>query len=236
MNEQEQLDWLARNVSEWPTKSTPDVTIGWQGISHGVIPDYIIKGNDGTGYEITYNEWQAHRSELINKPSWDDAPECAKYLAQDGDGQWCFFRGNPVLTDLEWGCGAEPGFKCSKKGEPLNWKNSLEKRPEKYTMKGEAFKPTHTVSELFTVKKTDCVIKHKSDSFIIGFDGEREFVYELSDVEVLDYKSPKQKQFDAMLEKWKRQSLDCAHDNRDSTATIGYVLGWVLDNYEIEEK
>lgn len=32
------------------------------------------------------------------KPSWDDAPEVARYLAQDRDGTWWWFENEPYLN------------------------------------------------------------------------------------------------------------------------------------------
>lgn len=38
------------------------------------------------------------------KPSWDDAPEWAEWLAQDGTGDWYWFELKPSLheDDLWW--------------------------------------------------------------------------------------------------------------------------------------
>lgn len=35
------------------------------------------------------------------KPSWDDSPEWAKFLAMDADGNWCWFEVEPEYYDYE---------------------------------------------------------------------------------------------------------------------------------------
>jgi hypothetical protein len=36
------------------------------------------------------------------KPSWDDAPEWANYLARDHDGSWWWYEHEPTLERGEW--------------------------------------------------------------------------------------------------------------------------------------
>ena len=35
-------------------------------------------------------------------PSWDDAPEWARYLAQDYDGEWYWYKGRPFISSVSW--------------------------------------------------------------------------------------------------------------------------------------
>ena len=37
----------------------------------------------------------------MNKPSWNDAPEWANWLAQDRNGQWFWHENIPVVFDDE---------------------------------------------------------------------------------------------------------------------------------------
>lgn len=38
------------------------------------------------------------------KPSWDDAPEWANWLAMDGDGEWIWYKDEPYWEgiDAQW--------------------------------------------------------------------------------------------------------------------------------------
>lgn len=36
------------------------------------------------------------------KPSWSDAPEWAKYLAMDEDGEWFWYENKPDLASIWW--------------------------------------------------------------------------------------------------------------------------------------
>lgn len=35
----------------------------------------------------------------MNKPDWKDAPEWAKWVAQDADGDWYWWEGLPTCTE-----------------------------------------------------------------------------------------------------------------------------------------
>ena len=72
------------------------------------------------------------------KPSWENAPEWAQWLAQDQDGEWCWFKHKP-LKDSEtmiW----NNNIHLSVKGEIQwqragaespneNWRKTLEEKP-----------------------------------------------------------------------------------------------------------
>lgn len=66
----------------------------------------------------------------MNKPSWDDAPKWAKYLAMDADGFWCWYENEPFPTidknNLAWNSIGKYKIAFS----PLDiWKDSLKERP-----------------------------------------------------------------------------------------------------------
>ena len=54
------------------------------------------------GVTITWNEYQQRRAELINEPDDADAPEWARYKAQEADGKWFWHEGQPFIDDGEW--------------------------------------------------------------------------------------------------------------------------------------
>jgi hypothetical protein len=69
----------------------------------------------------------------MNRPEWKDAPEWAMFLAQDKDGEWCWWNLEPALTYSLWTQG-EPGdsyrfetagyYECK-----WPWMETLEPRP-----------------------------------------------------------------------------------------------------------
>lgn len=61
------------------------------------------------------------------KPSWNDAPEWAQYLAADKDGEWYWYEREPEPGQTAFipESFTEVGF-----APLLNWRDSLESRPE----------------------------------------------------------------------------------------------------------
>jgi hypothetical protein len=63
------------------------------------------------------------------KPDWNDAPEWAKFLAQDKDRDWWWHEVEPKIDWAfeEWFCEARHKFA----GDPVvvNWEKTLEPRP-----------------------------------------------------------------------------------------------------------
>ena len=63
------------------------------------------------------------------KPSWDDAPEWANWLAMDEDGAWEWFEREPCKSDIMGYFYAENGGKHMKAANPRpEWEESLEQR------------------------------------------------------------------------------------------------------------
>lgn len=64
------------------------------------------------------------------KPSWDDAPSWAQWLAMDGDGTWFWFEEQPyfLAVEGEWVCDAG-NFSWTPKGPATNPEDTLERRP-----------------------------------------------------------------------------------------------------------
>lgn len=79
-----------------------------------------------------WNEYQLRRAELVNKPSWDDAPEWAQWLAQDADGEWRAFKNFPKTGPDHWFSSERISKgKMSKGTIPAghDWRQTLEARP-----------------------------------------------------------------------------------------------------------
>lgn len=64
------------------------------------------------------------------KPSWDDAPEWANWLAVDGDGCWYWYEEKPVWEDHSesWREESENG-RIKEAHMPISADQSLEPRP-----------------------------------------------------------------------------------------------------------
>lgn len=59
---------------------------------------------------------------LVGRPSWDNAPNWAKYLAMDEDGTWSWFENEPFLLTDHWYCTGRS--QCCN----VSWYDSKEKR------------------------------------------------------------------------------------------------------------
>lgn len=71
----------------------------------------------------------------MNKPSWDNAPEDAKFLAQDRDGDWYWWSAKPIVMDpmsywMPGDTGLEtPALLVNHSQNVESWKETLEPRP-----------------------------------------------------------------------------------------------------------
>lgn len=66
----------------------------------------------------------------MNKPEWKDAPEWARYIAQDRDGLWCWFELEPQVRINYWAVNDNGGRHFVIDNEKnLGFKDSLEARP-----------------------------------------------------------------------------------------------------------
>lgn len=60
------------------------------------------------------------------KLNWDDAPEWARFLAMDEDGEWYWYENEPIIGLTGW---ARKDGKAAYAGES-HWRHSLKTRPE----------------------------------------------------------------------------------------------------------
>lgn len=64
---------------------------------------------------------------MSNKPDWKDAPEWAKYMAMDDDGEWYWFENEPGCGCSAWhGRGGMIEYAYV---DGDSWTESLEPRP-----------------------------------------------------------------------------------------------------------
>ncbi len=64
------------------------------------------------------------------KPSWDDSPIWAQWLAMDQGGIWCWFECKPVIENHYWIQLNANKHAKSLSIFPLPWKETLQKRPD----------------------------------------------------------------------------------------------------------
>jgi hypothetical protein len=67
----------------------------------------------------------------MNKPDWKDAPNWAKYLAQDMDWQWGWYENKPRISPYSHTWFWEDGEwqEAIPVAENKEWKETLEPRP-----------------------------------------------------------------------------------------------------------
>lgn len=130
MSNETDLDWLARNVHEWYSNAT-HVRSGGRGPMWTYLPEW-----EPSEWWFTRDQWLARRSELQNKPSWDDFGESAKFMAQDSDGAWMAFESEPAAKYHVWSsmrgwCGYAREGRDRCRGEVLgDWRDTLDRRPQ----------------------------------------------------------------------------------------------------------
>lgn len=141
MTRDELLDKLAMELGEWPEGPGPHTNPHGGHFCPAMNGDWVfVREEDFPGREgITLLEWIDRRTQLINKPSWADAPDWAEWLAQDSDGEWCFYPAEPMNTGRHKGgqwINRRPdiavAIRASIGAAPAghNWRDTLERRPE----------------------------------------------------------------------------------------------------------
>lgn len=85
---------------------------------------------------FTKAQYLARKAELQNKPSWDEAPSWAKWLAQDDrTGKWFFYLDEPSEGAHHWAIEGAGENALSTSGEVIgDWRDTLERRPDELTI------------------------------------------------------------------------------------------------------
>jgi hypothetical protein len=63
------------------------------------------------------------------KPDWSTAPDFARYLAMDEDGEWFWFENKPEARNRVWMVIPHFAHASVGKGSVSNWRDTLEERP-----------------------------------------------------------------------------------------------------------
>lgn len=66
------------------------------------------------------------------KPKWEDIPDWVNWLVMDCQGRWWGFENQPTVVEISGGKGWDEvyGDKMIIAPKLIDWKNSIEKRPE----------------------------------------------------------------------------------------------------------
>lgn len=109
MNRDELLTKLAMEATRWPDFKVGEVPGPQEPgiwVTHQREWECFAKGNTNP---IRRHDWLDRRAELINEPDDEDAPEWARWKAQDADGDWFWFQFEPERGSDQWGfdCGLD---------------------------------------------------------------------------------------------------------------------------------
>lgn len=64
-------------------------------------------------------------------PSWSDAPEWAQWVAQDADGEWCWYLEKPNPLRKQWSVSGRVDLASKGDIQPNpNWYETLQQRPK----------------------------------------------------------------------------------------------------------
>ena len=96
------------------------------------------RGGDSNTTYLNYRvctryEFEACTRRLRNEPSWKDAPDWAVAKAQDGDGEWFWYKNipKPSSNASHWNGGTTKQTLFASKGEVIgDWCDTLRLRPE----------------------------------------------------------------------------------------------------------
>lgn len=65
----------------------------------------------------------------MSKPSWDDAPEWAQFVAQDQSGAWYWYEYEPSMLSDQWHEPSDEGRVNQAYVLVDGWVDTLERRP-----------------------------------------------------------------------------------------------------------
>lgn len=72
-------------------------------------------------------------TETTPKPSWDSAPNWAKYLAMDSDGKWWWYEKKPTKETFSFDSDGRAA-RASVRKFYEQWGSTLEKRPKRLSV------------------------------------------------------------------------------------------------------
>lgn len=162
--EMSDLDWLARNVHVW----VPNELLRMKPCDNGngtFRASWCYSGDGG----FTKAQWLALRAELQNKPSWNDAPEWANWMAQSPRGHWEFFSAKPRATYL-WMYSVGERSSANDIATPGvilgDWRDTLESRPSDPSEKAVTARLKEATDNVIAAAPELMAEKYKFEPFV----------------------------------------------------------------------
>ena len=161
MSNETDLDWLALSVRVWLEGAN------YVCVNHTDGGHVFHEHNRNCAIWFTKDQCLARREELQNKPSWEDAPDWARWLAKDSpdkdeESAWWWYADKPVAMKNTWQVSTDGRamMAASCHCDLGDWRDTLEKRPEE-------FKPFVSVEDAkITIMQSDGDVKNSGG--IIG--------------------------------------------------------------------
>lgn len=196
-------------IEEWLEKNQPEpVVVGLSDEQSLKLAEYICfyTQNKNTDYKWLIDAWLskqtfAHPDKLLErqfnlameelehlksqqqKPSWDDAPEWANWLAQNEDGTWFWFEEKPVIPTDGFFTNGRNNLRSEPVFSNTNWQQTLEQRPKptRQVEVGQVWKSVklNVSAEIVDLKDDDCIVvwndflgrlEIKKDDFLAKFE------------------------------------------------------------------
>lgn len=167
MNRDELLTKAAMEIDEWQYPdmkfidlySAPNYVYG----NAKAVADAVSRSpHVDIGMAASKSEWLQRRAELINKPSWDDAPEWAEWLAQSEKGEWEWHQDMPEMISGGWDIPDNDVFhswEVAQDGavpDGHDWRQTLERRPDFDESRADAIGENGNDGEHYDEVKHDC--------------------------------------------------------------------------------
>lgn len=171
MSNETDLDWLARNVHEWPAGDhQPWCYVYWKGGQRAVSGNCITVIQPCVRVEMS--EWLARRAELQNKPRWGDHqwPQ----IFQNEGGNWFGARsGWDFKAHISGGWKGEGVSLMRDDGEYLqsgtifgDWRDTLEKRPADLSGQAVTSRLQEATNNVLAAAPELMTDKYKFDPFV----------------------------------------------------------------------
>lgn len=117
-------------------------TMTWTDKTETVIRDFLESQtfaqpepvlSNSSVYAELYQSYQDVKKELKSQqfvPNWDDAPDWAKWLAQDQNSAWHWYESKPISTVYDWKNANDEHYTYAPVFESDSWRKSLQQRPQ----------------------------------------------------------------------------------------------------------
>lgn len=116
MNKQELIEMYQEAIDQLKTALESTSILGGKAVIRTKI----------SGLEMVVSDLKT--LQFDNKPSWDDAPSWANWMAMDEDGEWLWYEREPVMKVGYWDSYGQ--IKSASNPPKIHFSETLEQRPE----------------------------------------------------------------------------------------------------------